>query len=63
MLGGRSARVGQVGTADVCVCVTAGNHTAAAYVYDTRTGCQVTRVEAIRVQGHVRACGLSEDCR
>jgi hypothetical protein len=47
----------------VCLYVAAGNHAAAAYVYDTRTGCQVTRVEAIRVQGHVKACGLSEDCR
>lgn len=43
------------------VCV--GNHSAAAYVFDTRTGRQVTRVEAIRVQGSVKACGLSEDCR
>lgn len=41
----------------------AGNHQAAAYVYHTATGRQVTRVEAIRVQGSVRACGLSEDCR
>jgi hypothetical protein len=41
----------------------AGNNMATAYVYDTRTGRQVTRVEAIRVQGCVKACGLSEDCR
>lgn len=41
----------------------AGNHNATAYVYDTSTGLQAARVEAIRVQGSVRACGLSEDCR
>jgi len=40
-----------------------GNHQAAVYVFHTATGRQVTRVEAIRVQGSVRACGLSEDCR
>jgi hypothetical protein len=32
-------------------------------VFDTTTGCQVARVEAIKVQGSVRAAGLSEDCR
>lgn len=49
----------------LCVCgaLPAGNNMATAYVYDTRTGRQVTRVEAIRVQGCVKACGLSEDCR
>lgn len=41
----------------------AGNQAATAYVYDATTGRQMTRVEAIRVQGTVRACGLSEDCR
>jgi hypothetical protein len=41
----------------------AGNHNATAFVYDATTGCQVTRVEPIKVQGSVRTCGLSEDCR
>ncbi|WIA19912.1 hypothetical protein OEZ85_005805 [Tetradesmus obliquus] len=43
------------------ICV--GNHNAAAYVFDTLTGSQLARVEAIKVQGSVRAAGLSEDCR
>lgn len=40
-----------------------GNHNATAYVYETSTGLQVGRIGAIRVQGSVRACGLSDDCR
>jgi hypothetical protein len=40
-----------------------GNHNATAYVFDTSTGCQLARVEAIKVQGSVRAAGISEDCR
>lgn len=40
----------------------AGNHDATAFVYETATGIQVAKVEAIRVQGSVRACGLSENC-
>lgn len=41
----------------------AGNHNSTAFVYETSTGLQVARVEAIRIQGSVRACGISEDCR
>eukprot|EP00878_Enallax_costatus_P018005 GHUV01018931.1.p1 GENE.GHUV01018931.1~~GHUV01018931.1.p1 ORF type:complete len:475 (+),score=169.25 GHUV01018931.1:778-2202(+) len=43
--------------------IAVGNHNATAYVFETATGVQVAKVEAIRVQGSVRACGLSEDCR
>eukprot|EP00879_Flechtneria_rotunda_P019857 GHRR01020871.1.p2 GENE.GHRR01020871.1~~GHRR01020871.1.p2 ORF type:complete len:116 (+),score=28.92 GHRR01020871.1:109-456(+) len=43
------------------ICV--GNQNATAFVYDTTTGCQLAKVEAIRVQGTVKACGVSEDCR
>lgn len=37
-------------------CLPAGNHSAAAYVFDTHTGRQVTRVEAIRVQVCAGVC-------
>eukprot|EP00775_Hariotina_reticulata_P007224 gene7224-7437_t len=43
------------------VCV--GNHNATAYVFDTTTGFQLTKVEACKVEGCVKACALSEDCR
>jgi hypothetical protein len=41
----------------------AGNHNATAFVFDTTTGFQLARVEACKVQGSVKACALSEDCR
>lgn len=41
----------------------AGNSKGSTFVFDATTGCQVCRADAIRVEGPVRSCGLSEDCR
>eukprot|EP00877_Chromochloris_zofingiensis_P014113 jgi/Chrzof1/8956/Cz03g30180.t1 len=43
------------------ICV--GNSKGSTFVFDATTGCQVCRADAIRVEGPVRSCGLSEDCR